>query len=144
MGICVFEIQEDGRLRDWLAVRNELEPDDPLPFEHLSAVRASEPERRELIATVNGEIAGIGSVGPKGSPPELAYGYIGVRDAWKQRGAETALLARVREIAQELGRSRIVLQPVAARPEFGAGAYEVAAQRGATSRETGIQVAMRG
>ncbi len=108
MGICV-EVAENRRLAEWLAVRNELEPDEPLRLEQLLARRAAEPQRQELIATVEGEIAGVGSVGPKGSPFDLAYGYIGVPEGWKQRGVESALLAELRRIAETAGRSRLEL-----------------------------------
>lgn len=169
-------------------MRNELEPDEPLLLEQLVARRAAEPDRRELLATANGEIVGVGSIGPKGSPPDLAYGYIAVLDAWKQRGAESALLAELRQIAGMLGRSRLELwareddegliavlegagflevmregglafelaeastlgeahlpegvtvEPIAARPDLGDGAYELAAQTWADiPGETGIE-----
>jgi mycothiol synthase len=106
MAIRVLEA-ESARLGEWLALRNELEPDEPLLLADLSARRAAEPERVELLATAEGGVVGVGSVGPKGSPPDLAYGYIGVRDAWTQRGVESALLAEIRRIARVLGRSRL-------------------------------------
>src|SRR5215467_13560861 len=105
----VVEAENRAQLADWLAVRNELEPEEPLRFEQLAARRAAEPERRELLATVDDEIAGIGSVGPKDEPKELAYGYIGVRGAWKQRGVESAVLAEIRKIARAWQRSRLEL-----------------------------------
>src|SRR5262249_7890082 len=99
----VVAVEGGTRLKEWLAVRNELEPDDPLLLEQLLARRAAEPERRELLATVGEKVAGVGSVGPKGSPPDLAYGYIGALHAWKQHGVEAALLAELRAIARSLG-----------------------------------------
>jgi len=107
--IRVSEVKENDRLHEWLIVRNELEPEDPLLFEQLLARRAAEPQRVELIAASEDDIVAIGSVGPKGSPPDLAYGYIGVRDGAKNLGAEVALLDTVRERARELGRSRLEL-----------------------------------
>lgn len=109
MEIRVVEVDETGRLGEWLTVRNELEPDEPLVLDQLLARRAAEPERRELMATVSGEIVGLGSVGPKGSPPDLAYGYIAIPDAWKQRGVELTLLSELRRIARTLERSRVEL-----------------------------------
>lgn len=50
MEISVFEVEDSGRLSDWLTVRNELEPDEPLLLEQLLARRAAEPERCELLA----------------------------------------------------------------------------------------------
>jgi GNAT superfamily N-acetyltransferase len=109
MQVSVVVVEKRGQLDDWLTVRNELEPDEPLRFEQLLARRDAEPERRELLAAVGDEIAGIGSVGPKDEPRELAYGYIGVRDAWRQRGIESAVLAEIREIARAWERSRLEL-----------------------------------
>jgi GNAT superfamily N-acetyltransferase len=103
----VCEVEDRERLAEWLAVRNELEPDEPLPLEQLLARRAAEPQRRELLATVGGDIAGIGSVGPKGDPPELAHGHIGVRDAFKGQGVEAALLAEIRKTARSWSRSSL-------------------------------------
>jgi GNAT superfamily N-acetyltransferase len=105
--ICVVE--ENSRLVKWLALRNELEPDEPLRMERLVARRLAEPQRRELIVTEDGAVVGVGSVGPKGSPSDLAYGYVGVPDAWKQRGVESALLSELRQMARILGRSRFEL-----------------------------------
>jgi GNAT superfamily N-acetyltransferase len=107
--ISVREIEDSGRLCEWLAVRNELEPDEPLLFDQLLARRAAEPERHELLATAAGEIVGVGTIGAKGSPPDLAYGYIGVRHAWRRAGVESVLLAELRSVARALGRSQIEL-----------------------------------
>ena len=105
--IRVDEAVEDAQLERWLFVRNELEPDDPILFEQLLARRAAEPQRRELIATVDGDVAGVATVGPKGSPSDLAYGHIGVRDAWQQHGVDVALLDAVCVRARELGRTPV-------------------------------------
>lgn len=176
VAICFVEVDENTRLGEWLVVRNEVELDDPWLLEHLAARRAAEPERRDLLATDAGEVVGVGSVGAKGSPADLAYGYLAIRDASKQRGVEAALLTELRRLARALGRSRLELwtreddgdmvallegqgfrevtreaglaldladalppaetclpegvtvQPVASRSDFGAGAYELAAQ----------------
>jgi GNAT superfamily N-acetyltransferase len=109
VGICVSEIAGERELREWLAVRNELEPDEPWLLEQLLARREAEPARRDLVAKLNGEHVGVGSVGPKGSRADLAYGYIGVPDAWKRRGVESALLDVTGEIARREGRTRLEL-----------------------------------
>ncbi|HEY5437937.1 MAG TPA: GNAT family N-acetyltransferase, partial [Acidimicrobiales bacterium] len=109
MEIRVSVIEEHEQLNEWLTVRNELEPDEPLLLEQLLVRRAAEPERRELIALSNDDVAAIGTIGPKGSPTDLAYGFIGVRNDWKQCGADLVLLSQLRQIAGELGRSRLEL-----------------------------------
>jgi GNAT superfamily N-acetyltransferase len=103
----VSEITTVDQLISWLAVRNELEPDEPLSMDQLEERRAAEPARRELIAEDDADVVAIGIVGPKGSPPDLAYGYLGVRDGWKRQGVEASILNKVREIARDLGRARL-------------------------------------
>ena len=107
--IGVVVVEEGGRLAEWLAARNELEPDEPLLMEQLLARRAAEPRRHDLLATAGGDIVGVGSVGPKGSPPDLAYGYLGTLLKWKDLDVASVLLAELRRIARMLGRSRLEL-----------------------------------
>ena len=109
MFIDVVDVEGDSGLAEWLAVRNELEPDEPLLLQQLFARRAAEPDRHDFLAIASGGIVGVGSVGPKGSPADLAYGYLGVREGWKQRGVESALLVELRRMSRELGRSRLEL-----------------------------------
>jgi GNAT superfamily N-acetyltransferase len=105
----VEEAWDEAALCAWLRVRNTLEPDDPLRLEQLLARRRAEPQRRELLARVDGVPVGVASVGPKGAPPDLAYGYVGVLLDRRHGGLGTALLEAISTIARSWGRSSLEL-----------------------------------
>jgi GNAT superfamily N-acetyltransferase len=105
----ISEVSNTTDLELWLAVRNELEVDEPLLIEQLLLRRDAEPQRRELIVTSDDEVVAVATVGPKGSPNDLAYGYLGVRGDSPRREWYQTVLERLRDITRELGRARLEL-----------------------------------
>ena len=109
MDVAIVEVRNDAGLRAWLGVRNQLERDDPWTLEQLVARRSAEPQRSEFVAFAEHEAVGVASVGPKGSPDDLAYGYVGVLSDREPARIRTVLYETVRQAARRSGRSRLEL-----------------------------------
>jgi GNAT superfamily N-acetyltransferase len=90
----------------WVAIRNEVIPEDPETAEAMALVRASELERVDLLAFLDGEPAGAGMIAgdPESAASTHPYAEVRVLHRLRGRGVGTALARALSDRARALGK----------------------------------------
>jgi GNAT superfamily N-acetyltransferase len=93
-------------LERWVEARNEVLSDDPDSAAMMALVRASELEHVDLIAYVEGDVAGTGMLAGDPSSLDSSHPYVEVtvRERYRGRGIGSALLQDLSERARRLGK----------------------------------------
>jgi GNAT superfamily N-acetyltransferase len=103
----VIDVEElpAERLAEWLDVRNRINADDPVDLDFLLHRRERQPGHRDLLATLDGVPAGVGTYSRMIDDPVSRIGQINVRvlPEHRRRGVATALHRAVSEIGRTHG-----------------------------------------
>lgn len=104
--ITLRPVETDVDIDTFVEVRRRVQPINPLPRE-LVVEDTQKPDRLLLIAELDGEPVGAGSVGRFDGDPdgEYAFGTIRVVAEARRRGVGTALDLRCSQHARELGKT---------------------------------------
>jgi GNAT superfamily N-acetyltransferase len=93
-------------LERWVALRNEVVPDDPDDPAMMALVRASELGHVNLLAYEDGEVVGTGMLAADPNSLESSHPYVEVMvpNRYRGQGVGTALLGELSERARRLGK----------------------------------------
>jgi GNAT superfamily N-acetyltransferase len=94
----------DDDLVTWAALKSAVVPNEPVTAEQLRA--QSEPDRRLLLAALDGELAGCG-IADRSSFGGRAFIAVRVLPKYRRRGVATALVAALAGYARTLGLSGV-------------------------------------
>jgi ribosomal protein S18 acetylase RimI-like enzyme len=106
MAIEIKPVVGYADLERWVAVRNEVAPDDPDDPAMMALVRASELDHVNLLAYENGEAVGTGMLAADPNSLESSHPYVEVMVPTRNRGrgVGTALLRELSNRARGLGK----------------------------------------
>jgi GNAT superfamily N-acetyltransferase len=109
MAIDVRPVSGMDQLARWVAVHNEVRPDDPLTVEGRALIRAEESDQLDLLAYLDGEAAGAATLAgnPEGEDSDRIWMQVEVLPAYRGRGVGTALLHAVSEQARARGHTTL-------------------------------------
>jgi GNAT superfamily N-acetyltransferase len=96
------------QLERWVAIHNEIRPDDPATTEHKALIRAEEGgERVDLLAYLDGEPVGTGLLSADVETLDTGrpWVHVNVLPAYRGRGVGGALLRAASDHARALGRT---------------------------------------
>ncbi len=99
--IAVRPVETDADAREFLRLRNEIDPREPMSAEAFAELRAR-PRRLDVLALLEGEPVGIGSCGDHWVDPDgpLAFVNARVRASARRRGVGGAVLRRLADEAR--------------------------------------------
>jgi GNAT superfamily N-acetyltransferase len=97
------------QLERWVAVHNEVRPDDPQTAGAKALVRAEEVDHMDLLAYVDGEAVGAALLAgnPEGEGSDRVWIQVEVLPAYRGRGVGSALLRAVSEHARRRGHTTL-------------------------------------
>jgi GNAT superfamily N-acetyltransferase len=106
--ITIRTVENDADIDTFVEVRRRVQPENPLPREVVE-VDEKKPDHLGLIAELDGEPVGTGSVAKFGGAPDGEYAYVNIRVVAeaRRRGVGTALDLRCSEHARGLGKTRL-------------------------------------
>lgn len=106
--ISIRRVENDADIDTFVEVRRRVQPESPLPRE-IVVDDEKKPDYLGLIAELDGEPVGAGSVAKFGGAPDGEYAFMSIRVVAeaRRRGVGTALDARCSEHAHELGKTRL-------------------------------------
>ena len=99
-------------LERWVALRNEVAPDDPDDPAMMALVRATEIEHVNLLAYEDGELVGTGMLAADPGSVESSHPYaeVMVPQHHRGRGVGSALLTELSERARRLGKQGLQVE----------------------------------
>jgi len=109
-----FEIRPVSGMDDlerWVALHNEVRPDDPVTTDAKAMVRALQTERADLLAWVDGIAVGAAVMSGDTASRDSGRPYIQVEvlPSYRGRGVGDALLRALSEEARKFGRTGLLL-----------------------------------
>jgi ribosomal protein S18 acetylase RimI-like enzyme len=112
MAIEIRTVSGYSDLERWVAVRNEVAPDDPDDPAMMALVRASELEHVNLLAYEDGEVVGTGMLAADPNSLESSHPYVEVMVPSRNRGrgVGSALLGELSERVRRLGKDGLHLE----------------------------------
>ena len=120
MTATIREIGSDADLETFVALVNEITPDDPTTLEEIRWSDATYPGTVRLLAEVGGRAVGVATVGriyvQAADYPDL-WGYLAVAEAHRRQGIGSALLTRISDHARAAGKAGLQGRVSATRPE---------------------------
>jgi GNAT superfamily N-acetyltransferase len=106
--ITIRPVETDADIDTFVELRVRVNPTTPLPRE-VVVEDQQKPDHLGLIAELDGEPVGTGSVGKFGGAPDGEYAAVNIRvlEEARRRGVGTALDLRCSQHARELGKTRL-------------------------------------
>jgi mycothiol synthase len=106
--ITIRPVETDADIDTFVEIRRRIQPDNPLPRE-VVVEDERKPDQLGLIAELDREPVGAGSVGKFGLAPDSVYAFMNLRvvEEARRHGVGTALHARCSRHAEEIGKSRL-------------------------------------
>jgi mycothiol synthase len=98
--ISVRPVETDADLDGWADLKSTVVPNEPVTAVQLRA--SAEPERKLLLAELDGQLAGCG-IADRSSFGGRAFIAVRVLEQYRRRGVGTALLRELAEYARSLG-----------------------------------------
>lgn len=119
-GLVVRPATSDADLEALVGVVRVVRPDDPVTLEGIRWADEKYPGGRRFVAWLDGQVVGAGGAGRVYMhPPDYPalWGSIAVLPEHRRRGAGSALLAAMSDVAREAGKSELMGRTTADRPE---------------------------